>query len=134
MVETELDLKCKEIKSGSEGSAEHPGAPRVERQAFLGLRVPSCWPVLMGVGHHLLVKDSGMKQPQPCGLVYKLVRKRRSARGTKWLLFSFQTLIWPSCFLSFPEFVFLVLAETPAHMDSADPGPETSLTVSCCGE
>lgn len=71
-----------------------------------------------------------MKQPQPCRLVYKLVKKRHSARGTKWSLVSFQTLIWPSCFLSFPEFVFLVLAETPAHMDSADPGPETPLTVS----
>lgn len=33
-------------------------------------------------------------------------------------------------FLLFPEFVSLALAETPASMDSADPGPETPLTAS----
>lgn len=50
----------------------------------------------------------------------------------KAVAFSFQTSVWPSCFLFFPEFMSLVLSPTPAGSDSAGPGPETSLAVSLC--
>lgn len=102
-------------------------------RCFLGLRVPSHWPALSRV-HHLLSMDA-QDEDRPgsgagCSASMSGIEPL-SANSRQCLLFSFQTFIWPSCFLYFPEFVFQVLAETPAGMDSFDPGPETALTVSC---
>lgn len=85
-------------------------------------------------GHHLLVMDAGDRDRPGSGAGCSASAsgtKLLSAKGRQWLLFSFQTFIWLSCFPFFLRFVFQVLAETLVGMDSVDPGLETPLTVSC---
>lgn len=65
-----MEFKCKEIKSGPEGSAEPLGALRVQRQV-----VP--WPPCPQL---LASPDQG--RDTTCWLVFKLVRKGLSAKGT----------------------------------------------------
>lgn len=73
-----------------------------------------------------------MKPPWPVQASLQAHQEKTKCQGHEVVAFSFQTLVWPSCFLFFPRFVSLVLSPTPASLGSAGPGPETSLAVSLC--